>query len=127
LYKIFLIGFGGFFGAIFRYIISGSVQKWAKSIYFPYGTLAVNLIGCFVIGFLSCLMETRGFFSAELRSLIFIGILGAFTTFSTFSYETMNLINNGENLLAVANMGIHLVLGLASVWIGHILAYQIWR
>ena len=89
--KMFLAGIGGFIGSALRYVATGAFQDWTKSIDFPYGTLAVNLIGCFAIGFLSQLAESRGVFTAETRTLIFIGVLGGFTTFSAFGNETMNL------------------------------------
>ena len=125
--KLFLAGIGGFIGSTFRYAVTGFVQNWSRSIDFPYGTLAVNLIGCFAIGFLSQLAETRGVFNAETRTLIFIGVLGGFTTFSAFSNETMNLWRDGENFLAGANVAAHLVLCLGAVWLSRALAYQIWR
>jgi len=125
--KILLVGLGGFMGSILRYLMSGYVQQWMKSVDFPYGTLAVNLIGCLVIGFLSQLAEARGVFMAESRAFVFIGVLGGFTTFSTFSNETMNLLRDGERLLAVVKIAAHLVPGLIAVWLGRVLAYEIWR
>ena len=125
--KLFLAGIGGFIGSTFRYAVTGFVQNWSRSIDFPYGTLAVNLIGCFAIGFLSQLAETRGVFNAETRTLICIGVLGGFTTFSAFGNETMNLWRDGENFLAGANIATHLVLCLGAVWLSRALAYQIWR
>ncbi|MFN2576180.1 MAG: fluoride efflux transporter CrcB [Pyrinomonadaceae bacterium] len=125
--KLFLAGIGGFIGSVLRYSVSGFVQDWSRSIDFPYGTLAVNLIGCFAIGFLSQLAETRGFFTAETRTLIFIGVLGGFTTFSAFGNETINLWREGETLLATINVTAHLVLCLGAVWISGAVAYQIWR
>ena len=125
--KLFLAGIGGFIGSTLRYAVTGYVQALTKSIAFPYGTLAVNLIGCFAIGFLSYLAETRGIFTAESRTVIFIGVLGGFTTFSAFGSETMNLWRDGENSLAFANIAAHLVLGLGAVWFSRSLAYQIWR
>ena len=125
--KIFLAGIGGFIGSVLRYSVSGFVQDWSRSIDFPYGTLAVNLVGCFAIGFLSQLAETRGFFTAETRALIFIGVLGGFTTFSAFSNETINLWREGESLLATINVAAHLVLCLGAVWLSRAMAYQIWR
>ena len=125
--KLFLAGIGGFIGSALRYSVSGLVQGWSRSIDFPYGTLAVNLIGCLAIGFLSQLAESRGYFTAEARTLVFIGILGGFTTFSAFSNETMNLWREGESLLAVVNIAAHLVLCLGAVWISRAIAYQIWR
>jgi CrcB protein len=125
--KTILVGAGGFIGSVLRYLISGYIQQLMKSAAFPYGTLAVNIAGCLAIGFLSQLAETYGFFTAESRVLIFIGILGGFTTFSTFGYETMNLLRAGENLSALANIGVHIIFGLGAVWIGRLLAYSIWR
>ncbi|HXI24543.1 MAG TPA: fluoride efflux transporter CrcB [Pyrinomonadaceae bacterium] len=125
--KLFLAGIGGFIGSALRYSVSGLVQGWSRSIDFPYGTLAVNLIGCFAIGFLSQLAESRGYFTAEARTLVFIGVLGGFTTFSAFSNETMNLWREGESWLAVVNIVAHLVLCLGAVWISRAIAYQIWR
>ena len=125
--KLFLAGIGGFVGSILRYSVSGFVQDFSRSIDFPYGTLAVNLLGCFAIGFLSQLAESRGYFSAETRTLVFIGVLGGFTTFSAFSNETINLWREGETLLASMNVAAHLVLCLGAVWVSRALAYQIWR
>ena len=102
--KLLLIGTGGFIGSIFRYLISGSVQAVSHSITFPYGTLAVNVIGCFLIGFLSELAETRSLFSPDTRAFLIVGILGGFTTFSAFGNETMNLLRDGEGALAMMNV-----------------------
>ena len=125
--KLLLAGIGGFIGSTFRYAVTGFVQNWSRSIDFPYGTLAVNLIGCLAIGFLSQLAETRGVFTAETRTLIFIGVLGGFTTFSAFGNETINLWRDGENGLAVTNIAAHIVLCLGAVWLSRTVAYEIWR
>ncbi len=125
--RILCVGMGGFLGAILRYAISGQVQNWSKSIDFPYGTLVVNVLGCLVIGLLSYLSETRGMFSAEVRLCVFIGILGSFTTYSTFSNEAMTLLGDGKHLVALTYIGAHLFLGLGAVWLGYVLAWQIWR
>ena len=125
--RIFCVGLGGFLGAVLRYAISGLVQDWSKSIDFPYGTLAVNIIGCLIIGLLSYVSESRGLFSAEMRLFVFIGILGSFTTYSTFSNEAMTLLGDGKHLMALSYIGTHLFLGLGAVWLGHVLAWQIWR
>ena len=125
--RFFLAGIGGFIGSILRYSMSGFVQALSRSIHFPYGTLAVNLIGCFAIGFLSQLAETRGFFTAETRTLVFIGVLGGFTTFSAFGNETINLWREGESGLALINIAAHLVLCLGAVWLSRALAFQIWK
>jgi len=125
--KFFIIGLGGGLGAILRYILSGLVQNWSKSISFPYGTLAVNLLGCLLIGLLTGLAETRGLFSPEVRLFIFVGLLGGFTTFSTFGNETFNLILSRESFLAMLNLATHIVLGIGMVWAGRILAATLWR
>ena len=125
--KLILAGLGGAIGSILRYSVSGLVQDLSRSIAFPYGTLAVNLIGCFAIGFLSQLAESRGYFTVDTRTLVFVGVLGGFTTFSAFSNETMNLWREGESGLATLNVVAHLVLCLGAVWISRAVAYQIWR
>jgi CrcB protein len=125
--KVFLAGIGGFAGSALRYLVSGFAQNISGSIRFPFGTLAVNLTGCLFIGFLSQLAETRGFFSAEARTLIFIGVLGGFTTFSAFGNETIILWRDGENMLAAANIAAHLVICLGAVWLSRVVAFQVWR
>jgi CrcB protein len=125
--NILLVGLGGFLGALLRYSISGAVQGWFKSVSFPSGTLFVNLVGCLLIGSLSQLAETRGMISSEARSFIFVGLLGAFTTFSTFGDDTVNLFKKGEELLSLLNIGTHLVLGISAVWLGRFLAAIPWK
>ncbi|MFQ5598077.1 MAG: fluoride efflux transporter CrcB [Nitrospiria bacterium] len=124
--KLMMVGLGGFIGAVLRYLLSGWVQTWTKSAVFPYGTLAVNLLGCLGIGLLSHLVEARNLWSPEARMFVFIGTLGAFTTFSTFGNETMKLLRNGETLLSFMNIGAHTILGLAAVWLGQVCAELIW-
>jgi len=124
--KLLLAGIGGFIGSALRYSVGGFVQGFSRS-QFPYGTLAVNLIGCLAIGFLSYLAETRGVFTAETRTLIFVGVLGGFTTFSAFGNETFNLWREGEGALAALNIAAHLFLCLGAVWFSRAVAYQIWR
>ena len=125
--KILWVGFGGFLGSIGRYLLSGYVQHLLRGTGFPYGTLAVNLTGCLFIGFLSQWVEARGFLSPEVRLFVFMGLLGGFTTFSTFGNETMNLWQTGASAAAFANVVVHVGLGLGAAWIGHAIAYGIWR
>lgn len=125
--RILMVGLGGFIGSILRYAISGYVQDISRSISFPWGTIVVNITGCFVIGFLSQMADSRGLFSSDTRAFVFIGILGGFTTFSTFGSETMNLFRSGQNLFALANITAHVALCLAAVWFGRVLAHSIWR
>lgn len=124
--KLFLAGIGGFVGSALRYGISGFIENSSDSTRFPVGTLTVNLVGCLLIGLLSGLVEVRGTFSAETRVLIFVGLLGGFTTFSAFGHETMNLWRDGQAALAFANIAAQVVLGLGAVWLGRTIAFQIW-
>jgi CrcB protein len=125
--KALFVGVGGFIGSILRYWTSGWVQQLTGSAAFPFGTLAVNTLGCLVIGFLSQLAETRGVFTPETRALVFVGVLGGFTTFSTFSNETWNLLHGNQIFPALTNIGAHLLLGLGAVWLGRTLAFWIWK
>ena len=127
MYKLFLIGIGGFIGSVFRYLLSGYVQNWSATSRFPSGTLLVNVLGCFIIGFLSQLVESQGVFTPEARAFLFIGCLGGFTTFSTFGNESFNLLRDGQHALTLFNVGLHIVLGLIAVWFGRNLAHIIWR
>ena len=89
--------------------------------------LAVNTLGCLVIGFTSQLLESRGFFSESARFFVFVGLLGGFTTFSTFSNESMNLLQRNQMLLGAVNVVLQVSLGLFAVWIGRTFAYLLWR
>lgn len=125
--KLLIIGAGGFIGSVLRYVISGLAQTLSQSIAFPYGTLAVNVVGCLCIGFISELADSRALIGADTRLFLIVGILGGFTTFSAFGNETMNLIRDGEMALALMNVGAQVLLGLGAVWLGYTLAYVIWR
>lgn len=94
--KIILVGIGGFFGSACRYIITGSIQRIPLLETFPWGTFAVNIGGCFLIGLLSGLLENRQFFSPETRLFILVGFLGGFTTFSTFGLESYSFLRDGQ-------------------------------
>jgi CrcB protein len=124
---LFLIGTGGFIGSILRYLMSGYVQQLSKSIQFPFGTLAVNLVGCVMIGFLAELADQRSVLSAEARAFLMVGLLGGFTTFSAFGNETMNLLRDGELWLAGGNIVGHIFLSLVAVWVGYSTAYLLWK
>lgn len=119
MYKIFLVGVGGFVGSILRYLMSGFIHKFFDVPNFPLGTLLVNISGCFLIGFLNGLAENHSLFSPEIRILVFIGLLGSFTTFSTFGYEVFNFARDGQMLSSILNLLLHLVLGLGFVWGGY--------
>jgi CrcB protein len=125
--KLLIVGVGGFIGAILRYIISGFVQTLSGSISFPYGTFAVNMLGCFAIGVLTYLVEARGVLSGEMRLFLLIGLLGSLTTFSTFSNETVTLIREQNMEYALFNIGLQVAAGIMLVWLGRIIAHIIWR
>lgn len=119
---IMLVGVGGFLGSVLRYLVGGWVHRALDNPWFPYGTLFVNLIGCLIIGFLGGLTETRQVFAPETRLFLFLGVLGGFTTFSSFAYETSAFLNDGQILLASFNVGSQVVLGLVAVWLGSCLS-----
>lgn len=121
------IGMGGFLGAVLRYLLSGAAQLIIRSFQFPFGTLAVNLIGSFIITFLAFMTESLGVFGPSFRSFILIGVIGSFTTFSTFSYETLALLHDGEISLAAANVAATVVLCLLAAWLGRASVLWIWR
>lgn len=125
--KVLLVGVGGFLGSIARYLLGGYVQQFNKNASFPLGTLTVNLVGCFVIGLLSQVAESRGVFTSETRALVFIGVLGGFTTFSSFGNETVNLFRDGQGWAALGNLAANLIFGLLLVWLGRTIAYLLWR
>lgn len=122
-----MVGTGGFVGAVLRYWISGWVQHLTRSIAFPFGTLAVNIIGCYCIGLMTQLVESQADISTEMRLLLMVGLMGAFTTYSTFGSETLNLIQDQRFVLAFLNVGLHLVLGLSAVLIGRFTIINLWR
>jgi len=125
--RLLIIGCGGFCGAVGRYLLSGYIQARSGSIVFPFGTMGVNLVGCLLIGALATLVEVRSLFGPELRSFLLIGLLGAFTTFSTFANETLALLREGRFDLALANAGLQVVAGVAAVWLGRSMALLVWR
>jgi len=124
--KVLLIGVGGFIGSIARYWLSGLVQERTAGT-FPFGTLAVNVLGCLFIGVLSELADARAFLSAEARACAVVGILGGFTTFSAFGNETVNLLRDRDWGLAGWNVMAHVALAIGAVWLGRTAAHLIWR
>lgn len=116
-FKYVLVFSGGGLGAALRYWTQGLVYSRTGTA-FPYGTLAVNVAGCFVIGLLMISLEERFLAVPSLRLFLTIGILGGFTTFSSFSYETLVLLRDGELFYAFGNIGLSLGSCLAATWIG---------
>jgi CrcB protein len=116
--NLVFVGVGGLLGSIGRYLLAGAVYQIFPNAFFPLGTAAVNILGCFLIGFITGLAEVRNLLSPELRVFLLIGLLGGFTTFSTFGYETIALLRDGAFLTAVANVLVQVIMGLSAVWIG---------
>ena len=119
--KLFLIGLAGFVGTLGRYWLSGIIaRRYGET--FPFGTLAVNLIGCFLVGLLFYLMQERYLVNQNVRTIILVGLLGGFTTFSSFGLQTFTLLQDNEIALAALNLLASNVLGLLLVWAGYTLA-----
>ena len=119
--RLFLIGLAGFIGTIGRYWLSGVVaRRYGET--FPLGTLVVNLIGCFLVGLLFYLLNERFVVNPTLRTVVLIGFLGGFTTFSSFGLQTFTLLQDGEFGLAALNLTASNFVGLVLVWAGYTLA-----
>jgi CrcB protein len=119
----FWIAVGSAVGGVFRYWCSGVAARLIGET-FPWGTLIVNVVGSFIIGFVATLTAPDGrvFLASTARLGIMAGFCGGYTTFSSFSLQTLNLMNDGEWIYAGANVVASVVLCLAAVWLGHILA-----
>lgn len=115
--KLLLIGFAGALGALSRYGLSGFVQRWS-GVTFPWGTFAVNILGAFAFGFIWSLVERRLVISVDTRVIVLSGFLGAFTTFSSFMFETSALISGAQWWLAILNAGGQLLCGLIAMFLG---------
>ena len=119
--KLILIGLAGFIGTLSRYWLSGVVaRRYGET--FPMGTLLVNLVGCFLVGLLFYLLQERFLVNQTVRTVILIGFLGGFTTFSSFGLQTFTLLQDGEFGLAALNILGANVIGLVLVWAGYTLA-----
>lgn len=107
----------GLAGTLARYGLQGGVQRLSGST-FPYGTLAVNVIGSFVVGFVATLTLERVVMTQDLRAAILIGFCGGFTTYSAFAWETLLLARDGSPFGAAMNIALQLVLGIGAAWLG---------
>jgi CrcB protein len=127
---VLAVALGGALGSCARWWLGGWVQRRASAAsgalaLFPAGTLAINLLGCLAIGFLVALAEERGALDPALRVFLLVGVLGGFTTFSTFGMETWQLVEDGAAWLALANAGGSVLAGLAAVVLGATLTRQL--
>ncbi len=122
--QLIYIAIGGALGAVLRFTISNGVYAWLGR-GFPWGTLVVNVFGSLLMGLLYVFFVERLSVSVEMRSLILVGLLGAFTTFSTFSIETLNLIESGDLIPAGINMFVSVFCCVTACWLGLMLGRQL--
>jgi len=115
--RALLVGTGGFIGSIARYWFGGVVQRWTGTS-FPAGTLAVNIVGSFILGVVLALSFDRDLVSPNVRLLLGVGFCGGFTTMSTFSYETVALLREGSLVAGIGNIGASIIACLCAVWLG---------
>jgi CrcB protein len=118
MWKILLIAMGGGAGSVSRYLIAGWAQRLTAGA-FPVGTLAVNLLGCLLVGFLGALFAGPYLIREEYRFALMVGFLGGFTTFSTYGLETFSLTNDGQLTAALVNVLASNGFGLLGVWLGY--------
>ncbi|MDH5575013.1 MAG: fluoride efflux transporter CrcB [Nitrospirota bacterium] len=116
--QLLWVGVGGFLGSVGRFVVAGFFNRLSPALAFPIGTLAVNILGCFLIGLLHGLAESRNILGTDTRIFLFIGVLGGFTTYSTFGFESLALLRDGEFFKTSANILLHVIVGLSAVWIG---------
>lgn len=117
--SVLLVALGGAIGSVARFKLSGWVLHQTPGWRFPAGTLAVNVIGCFIAGLLAGFAVKQDFFTPDARVFLFTGLLGGFTTFSAFGLETLLLLKRGEAGVAMANIVLSVVVGLAVAWLGY--------
>ncbi|MBI4388127.1 MAG: fluoride efflux transporter CrcB [Candidatus Omnitrophica bacterium] len=122
--KWFSLLVGGVSGTFARYLLEGTVHRFVGT-NFPYGTLVVNLSGCFLVGFLAALAEEKFVLSSNARVLLMVGFCGAFTTFSTFMLETVNLLKDGETIRAMLNISFSIIFGFLLLKLGLIVGETI--
>lgn len=122
---VLLVGLGGFAGSVLRYGAGEWVQRLAGASAFPYGTLFVNAVGCLTIGILAGLSESRDLLTEDARNFVYVGVLGGFTTFSAFGYQTLTLMRDGHTAMALANVGLQLALSLGAAAGGYFAARAI--
>jgi CrcB protein len=116
--QLLWVGVGGFLGSVGRFVVAGFINRLSPALAFPIGTLAVNILGCFLIGLLYGLAESRNILGTDARIFLFIGVLGGFTTYSTFGFESLALLKDGEFFKTSANILLHVIVGFSAVWIG---------
>jgi CrcB protein len=116
--KLLIIAAGGGVGSVLRYLLAGAAQRLTGSV-LPIGTMTVNVVGCLAIGLVAAYFAGPQLVRAEWRLGLMVGLLGGFTTFSSFSFETVALLNDGQMRAAVLNVVLSNVLCLAAAWLGY--------
>ncbi len=117
--QILIVGIGGFFGSSLRFVVHHWVQKVLLPGVFPYGTLSVNMIGCLLIGLVIGLTDLRGLLDQNWRLFLAVGVLGGFTTYSSFAFENFSLLSSAEFLRLGVNIVVQITLGLFLAWLGY--------
>ena len=115
--KYLMVGIGGALGSVLRFWVGGYVGD-RMGVRFPYGTFLINCTGSFLIGFVVTLLAERTHWSANWRYLIPIGFIGAYTTFSTFEYETLRAVQDGQVTTGLLNVALSVIVGFVAVWAG---------
>lgn len=122
--RVLLVAVGGALGAVARYGLGGFVHRYAPPT-FPYGTFVVNVTGCLAFGLIAGLSEQRAVIGPAARTFLLIGVLGGFTTFSTYGFETFGLLRDMELGRALANAAGQVIVGVFALWVGYVIARAI--
>lgn len=121
---LLIIGLGGGAGSILRYLMQVAVNKIIPALAFPLGTFIVNITGCFLIGLFYGMAARHSWFSDEWRLLLITGLCGGYTTFSSFSYESMSLVSEGHFLYFGLYIALSVLLGLFATWLGYVMMHN---
>lgn len=116
--QLIAVALGGAVGAAARYLLGGAVHRLIPG-FFPYGTFVVNVVGCLAFGLLAGLAESRFVIGPAARAFVLIGVLGGFTTFSSFIFESFELLRGGQILPAAANVAGQVIIGFVALWAGY--------
>jgi CrcB protein len=123
--KYFLVMLGGAIGAVSRFIVGSLVLRFYSAT-FPLGTFVINITGSFLIGILMTLFLNRPAVNANWRLFLVTGILGGYTTFSSFEWEALTALRNGADAIGLLYLGLSVVVGLGAAWFGFLVANRLW-
>jgi CrcB protein len=119
--RYLLVFLGAGIGGVLRFAMSSAVYRAVNGWDFPIGTFSINMLGCFVIGLMMQLAETKGVLQGDTRLFVFVGVLGGYTTFSSFGFETFQLLRDGQYIYAAINSVLQVCLGIFLVWLGWVI------